>query len=87
MKKFPLLTKIQQNQFYIYFGGFKHLVYYNLIVCYSLDPILVIWYVILVIFLEIQWYLSKLKNNFGMLNLGQEILENSCSSHFNYYLC
>ena len=29
---------------------FKHLDCYNLIVCYSLDPILVIWYVILVIF-------------------------------------
>ena len=36
--------------------------------------VLVIWHVILVIFLEIQWYLSKLKSNFGMLNLGQEIL-------------
>ena len=28
--------------------------------------VLVIWHVILVIFLEIQWYLSKLKSNFGM---------------------
>ena len=30
--------------FYSYFGGFKHLVCYNLIVCCSLDPVLVIWY-------------------------------------------
>ena len=45
---------VHQNQFYIYFGGFKHLVYYNLIVYCSLELGLVIWYVILVIFLEIQ---------------------------------
>ena len=32
------------------FWWFKHLVHYNLIVCCSLDPVLVIWYVILVIF-------------------------------------
>ena len=44
-----------------YFDGFKHLVCYNLIVCCSLDPVLVIWHVILVIFLEIQWHFSKLK--------------------------
>ena len=43
------ISIINQNQF-IYFGGFTHLVYYNLIVCYSLDPVLVIWYVSLVIF-------------------------------------
>ena len=43
------------------FWWLKHLVYYNLIVCCSLDPVVVIWYVILVNFLEIQSYLSKLK--------------------------
>ena len=42
VKKFQLLTKIHQNQFFIYFGGFKCLVYYNLMICYSLDPALVI---------------------------------------------
>ena len=40
------------------------MVYYNLIVCCSLHPVLVIWYVILVIFLEIQCNLSKLKKCF-----------------------
>ena len=34
---------------------------YYLIVCCSLDPVLAILYVILVIFLEIQWNFSKLK--------------------------
>ena len=48
--KFQLLTKICQNHFFIYFDGFKYLVYYNLVVCYSLDPVLVIWCVSLVIF-------------------------------------
>ena len=43
VKIFQLLTKIHQNQFFIYLYGFKHLVLYNLIVCYSLDPVLVIW--------------------------------------------
>ena len=52
---------IHQNGFYSYFGGFKHLDCYKLIVCHSLDPVLVIWYVILVIVLEIQWNFSKLK--------------------------
>ena len=60
VKKFQLL-RVQQNEFYIYFGGFKHLVYDNLIVYCSLDPILVIWYVILVIFWRFNGYLSKLK--------------------------
>ena len=45
-----IIMGVHQNEFYIYFGGFKHLVYYNLIVCCSLEPVLVIWYVILVIF-------------------------------------
>ena len=44
-----IIKGVYQNGFYIYFCGFRHLVYYNLIVCYSLDPVLVIWYVILVI--------------------------------------
>ena len=44
-----IMKGVHQNGFYIYFGGFKPLVYYNLIVCCSLDPVLVIWYVILVI--------------------------------------
>ena len=39
-----------QNHFFMYFDGFKCLVYYNLVVCYSLDPVLVIWYVSLSIF-------------------------------------
>ena len=37
-----LNIKVHQNGFYIYFGGFKHLVYYNLIACCSLHPALVI---------------------------------------------
>ena len=37
------ITKgVYQIGFYSYFGGFKHLVCYNLIVCCSLDPVLVI---------------------------------------------
>ena len=31
-----------QNQFFIYFYGFKLLVWYNLVLCYSLDAVLVI---------------------------------------------
>ena len=53
VKKFQLL-RVHQNGFYSYFGGFKHLVCYNLIISCSLDPVLVIWNVI-------QWYFSKLK--------------------------
>ena len=49
-EEIPIIKGVHQNGFYIYFGGFKYLVYYNLIVCCSLDPVLVIWYVILVIF-------------------------------------
>ena len=56
-----IIKEVHQNGFHIYFGGFKHLIYYNLIECYFLDPALVIWYVILVIFSNIQWYFSKLK--------------------------
>ena len=55
------ITKIHQNQFFIYFYGFKLLVLYNLVLCYSLDPVLVIWHVTLIIFLQIQVYFSKLK--------------------------
>ena len=49
VKKF-LLLRVHQNEFYSYFGGFMHLVCNNLIVYCSLDPVLVIWHVILVIF-------------------------------------
>ena len=61
VKILQILTKIDQNQFFIYFYGFKHLLFYNLVVCYSLDPDLVIWYVTLIISLQIQVYFSKLK--------------------------
>ena len=59
-----LLTKIHQNQFFLYFYGFKLLVLYNLVLCYSLDPVLVIWHVTLIIFLQIQVIFSKLKSKF-----------------------
>ena len=40
-----------------------------------MDPVLVIWYVSLIIFLQIQLYFSKLKKgDFGILNLGHIIL-------------
>ena len=66
--------RVHQNEFYIYFGGFKHLVYYILIVCYSLDPVLVIWHVSLVIFGKFNDIYLNEKNKFGMLNLGHIIL-------------
>ena len=55
-----IIKGVHQNGFHIYFGGFKHLVYYNLIECYFLDPALVIWYVILV-FWTFNGIFSKLK--------------------------
>ena len=68
---FRLLTKIHQNQFFIYFYGFKLLVWYNLVLCYSLDPVLVIWHVTLIIFLQNQVVFSKLKKvSFGKSKLG-----------------
>ena len=68
---FQLLTKIHQNQFFIYFYEFKLLVLYNLVLCYSLDPVLVIWHVTLIIFLQIQVFFSKLKKvSFGKSKLG-----------------
>ena len=68
---FQLLTKIHQNQFFLYFYGFKLLVWYNLVLCYSLDPVLVIWHVTLIIFLQIQIFFSKLKKvSFDMSKLG-----------------
>ena len=68
---FQLLTKIHQNQFFLYFYGFKLLVLYNLVLCYSLDPVLVIWHVTLIIFLQIQVFFSKLKKvSFGKSKLG-----------------
>ena len=45
-----MLTKIHQNQFLVYLYGFNYLVLYNLVVCYSLDSVLVIWHVTLIIF-------------------------------------
>ena len=68
---FELLTKIHQNQFFIYFYGFKLLVWYNLVLCYSLDPVLVIWHVTFIIFLQNQVVFSKLKKvSFGKSKLG-----------------
>ena len=68
---FRLLTKIHQNWFFIYFYGFKLLVWYNLVLCYSLDPVLVIWHVTLIIFLQNQVFFSKLKKiSFGKSKLG-----------------
>ena len=68
---FRLLTKIHQNSFFIYFYGFKLLVWYNLVLCYSLDPVLVIWHVTLIIFLQNQVFFSKLKKiSFGKSKLG-----------------
>ena len=58
---FQILTKIHQNQFFLYFYGFKLLVLYNLVLCYSLDPVLAIWHVTLIIVLQIQVFFSKLK--------------------------
>ena len=47
------------------------MVWYNLVLCYSLKPVLVIWHVILIIFLQIQVYFSKLKKgSFGKSKLG-----------------
>ena len=47
------------------------MVLYNLVLCYSLDPVLVIWHVTLIIFLQNQVYFSKLKKvSFGKSKLG-----------------
>ena len=68
---FRILTKIDQNQFFIYFYGFKFLVWYNLVLCYSLDPVLVIWHVTFIIFLQNLIVFSKLKKvSFGKSKLG-----------------
>ena len=68
---FRLLTKIDQNQFFIYFYGFKFLVWYNLVLCYSLDPVLVIWHVTFIIFSQNLIVFSKLKKvSFGKSKLG-----------------
>ena len=49
------------------------MVLYNLVICYSLDPVLVIWYVTLIIFLQIKVYFSKLKKvSFRKFKLGYE---------------
>ena len=76
----PKFTKIR--------FGFKHLVLYNLVVCYSLDPVLVIWYVTLIIFLQIQLYFFKLKKQVLVSpNWVMKIRKNSCTSHFYCNLC
>ena len=49
-KEILIIKGFHQNGFYIYFGRFKHLDSYNLTVHCFVDPVLVIWYVILVIF-------------------------------------
>ena len=68
---FQLLTKIHQNQFFIYFYGFKLLVLYNLVLCYSLTSVLGIWHVTLIIFSQIQVFFFKLKKvSFGKSKLG-----------------
>ena len=47
------------------------MVLYNLVLYYSLDPVLVIWHVTLIIFLQIQVFFSKLKKvSFGKSKLG-----------------
>ena len=84
---FQLLTKIHQNQFFIYLYGFKHLVLYNLVVCYSLHPDLVIWYVTLIIFMQIQVYFSKLKRSLVSPNWVMKIGKNNCPSPFLCNLC
>ena len=59
------------NSVFIYFYGFKLLLWYNLVLCYSLDPVLVIWHVTLIIFYQNQVFFSKLKKvSFGKSKLG-----------------
>ena len=85
---FQLLTKIHQNQFFLYFYGFKLLVWYNLVLCYSLDPVLVIWHVTLIIILQNHVIFSKCKKvSFGVQIGSYKIGLNSCSSHFYVNLC
>ena len=63
--------QIHQNQFFIYFYGFKLLVWYNLVLWYSLHPVLVIWNITLIIFYQNQVFFSKLKKvSFGKSKLG-----------------
>ena len=60
-----------KSVFFLYSYGFKLLVWYNVVLCYSLDPVLVIWHVTLIIFLQIQIFFSKLKKvSFGKSKLG-----------------
>ena len=55
---------------FLYFYGFKLLVWYNLVLCHSMDPVLVIWHVTLFIFLQNQVIFSKLINvSFGKSKL------------------
>ena len=75
-----ILTKIHQNQFFIYFYGFKLLVLYNLVL--YLYPVLVIWH-------NFNHFLSKSsifpklkKVSFGRSKLGYIKLGKTWSSHF-----
>ena len=56
---------------FYYLYGFKHLVWYILVLCYFVDQVLLIWHVTLIIFLQIQVNFSKLKKvSFGKSKLG-----------------
>ena len=60
-----------KSVFYL-FLWVQALVLYNLVLCYSLHPVLVIWHVTLIIFLQNQVYFSKLKKvSFGKSKLGR----------------
>ena len=71
VKIFRLLTKINQKSVFYLFLWVQAFGLYNLVLCHSLDPVLVIWHVTLIIFLQIQVYFSKLKKvSFGKSKLG-----------------
>ena len=78
-QEIPIVKGDHQNGFYSYFGGFKHLVCYNLIVCCSLHPVLVIWYVILVIFGKFNGTFLNYKSKFGICCRFLILLVESCS--------
>ena len=44
---------------FFYSYGFNYLIHYNLVVCYSLDPVLVIWYIFFNYFFINSMYFSK----------------------------
>ena len=59
----PFVCKSMKRKLYLYETSmyFSYFVYimsfglYNLVVCYSLDPVLVIWYVTLIIFCKFKY--------------------------------